>query len=175
MSNTDVINAVIENRPEEGWIILRYNLLWATLGIIGKIFYVIVFGGISAILLFYKNEIKDNLYYIMGSIFAVICVIAIYFLVQQIKNILYWKTNMIVLTNKSIVKSLSGKIEEYPYSCIRELKKVSIRGNNTSFVVFPRSYIEFVDNRTNVNVDFTSSFVFGNVNKIYNFLLAKVG
>lgn len=170
----DVISAVIENRPENGWIIIKYNILWAVLGLIGKIFYIILFGSMSYVLLFWESNNKDNLYYIMGSIFAFISMIVVFSLIKQIKNIFYWNTNMIVLTNNSIVKSIYGKIEEYPYSCIKELKIVRIAGNNMVYIVFPRSYIEFIDGRTNAAIDFTSSYVFGNVNKIYNLLLAKI-
>lgn len=152
MQSQETIKAVLENRPKEGWYVYRYKIGWGILGLFFRLFYVGLFGGMVEYM----------------AISALPALIALLMTLSQIYTLLYAKTNMVILTDDKAVKSWRGKIQEYPYSQIANLKMTRIFGGG----LLPRQYIEFNDKGGSV-VELARGRQFGLAQNIFSVLQSK--
>ncbi len=170
MHAKEVIEAVLKNHPKEGWFIYHYNLTQGILGLLFRLFYVVVFTPM-ALILFFKGG-QDGLFYAL--LLGVVAFGGLYATIMQIITLMYSKKSMIVLTDNEIIKSFKGHIEGYPYSKISGLKMHSVSGGFNSPLFMPKYYIEFLDEQTGRSIELAHNRVFGSANEIFSILQSKL-
>lgn len=174
MSGRDTIQAVLTGRPQTGWAIYKMSPIWAGLMFVVKLAYTGGFAFGSWILVRDGSWHQDQLL-LGGSILLGVCaLVALLYFIKQLWAILFFKRSLIVLTDKALVKSWCGRIEEYPYDTIHDLRLVRIQGRSRPYTVFPEHYMEFTDQRTGKVVEIARNRAFGRADRIYQVLSAKL-
>lgn len=81
---------------------------------------------------------------------------------------------MVVLTHDAVIKSFRGKIAQYPYGEISNLKITRTYGTTSSLALMPQHYVEFTDKKTGQIVEIAKNRQFGLAQNIFNVLESKL-
>ncbi|MBP9717962.1 hypothetical protein KBD59_01575 [Candidatus Gracilibacteria bacterium] len=171
MQPEQVIQSVLDGHPQNGWRIFRFNITNAVLRIVYNLAMVGVLAGGAWVMITTKAPNGEDQSQLGMGLF--VGMFALGFLYPLIKNgfaLIYSTKNMIVLTDTAAVKSWNGKIVEYPYNTICQVRFTSSTGRN----MYPQFFLDFVDSRTNKIVDLARNNVFGSINVLYDSLKNKV-
>lgn len=179
MNPSEIIQSVQDEHPQKGWVIYRYNLTWALLGLLMRLFYFGILAGGTAIFFISSESNNRRVHqlnteeYFYAGVFAIGALIALYYLLKHLYFLLNHNRNMIVLTDRAIIKSWGRTIQEFVYSDIDQMKIVRIQGRNRPYTVFPEHYIEFMDKQSGKIVQLARNRIFGRADEIYTMLQTK--
>jgi len=174
MDPEHVIQSVVNNQPKVGWAIFKFHKIRSILIFIVKAFFVLMFGTGAFILLKNSSYETDTYTFVMGCFIAACALIALIVFLFHLRSMFYMSNNMIVLTEDAIVRSWCGKIKEYKYEAIEDLRLVRIHGRSRPYPMFPEHYIEFRDVSTGNIVELARNRVFGRADIIFRVLQNKV-
>lgn len=179
MKGAEIIQAVIEDRPQNGWAIFRHSKWHWFLGIIFRFLYFLIPLGV-AIIFFWEffqtgdlNTVSQD-DQIMGGFMLFVALMFGFSFMKHLLSVFHIKTNMIILTNDRLVKSWKGKIVEYPYNKITKVDFYNLPGHNQGYHLLYKSYIEFTDTRDNLIVSIGRDDYFENINDISTILRSKL-
>ena len=170
MTAEEVIKAVLNNHPKEGWFVYRYKLSWATLGLVFRLSFVALFAWMSWVLLVMADPPEIG----FAIPFVVLGIIMLLSSLNQIRTMLYSEKNMIVLTEKKLIKSWRGKLYEYNYSQIKNLLTTRVFGGLDSGLFMPEQYVTFVDDETGKTIELARNRTFGLAANISSSLQSKL-
>ncbi len=169
MHAEDVVKAVLEDRPKEGWFVYRYKIGWGVLGLVFRLFYLVLFGGVVWVF-----SLSDPIVIWLILVSALPAFIALLFVVGQILTLLYAGKSMVILTHDEIVKSFRGKIAAYKYAEISNLRITRTYGTTSSLSLMPQHFVEFTDKKTGQIVEIAKNRQFGLAQDIFSVLESKL-
>ena len=164
-----VIQTVLQEIPQTGWMVFRFHKLRALFMLLFKLFLVIIFGGGAAVLA-WSGITQDPHVFIFSALLGIPAVIALVVFLKHLRSVQTSQTNMIVLTEDAIVKSWCGNLEEYPYNAVTHLMLSRSSGNGR----FPEHSVAFVDRRTNKRIELAANWVFGPAQQVHEALQNKI-
>ncbi len=162
----DIVNQVTTSGPGKGWIVFKFNAVSTLLVVVSKIVLIALCSfALNAIVFEAAAQSNQNVMLPIG-IFGFVIIFAAVSLIFDLIRLLYARSSMLVLTDSSLVISLSGKINQYPFSQVKKLMITQLPYK--SFTVPYR--IEFVDSATNKFVTVAQKRYFGPEPAIFNAL-----
>lgn len=170
MPPEQIVEMVKGGQTDSHWIVFRYSKTRSFLVFLYKLGFTGLFLG-SGITLWMgspKPLTQDNsivIYSMLG-----IGIISALILLHHFYTLFFLKSNMIVLTEDSVVKSIRGKVTAWPYTNITALRQVITQSKNT----MPTYSIEFKDTKSGHVLELASGREFGPSQDIFTVLQTKV-
>jgi len=162
MQKEQVIKLASENNPQEGWAVFKANKSTLIIKFVVSLLLI-------AAILTTRNA------YTNGGIFLIALVAIFIYLLFTIRNSFYIKTNILVLTNDSIVKSWNNKITEVKYSNISNLRSLtSTSYNNQIIPIIPGTCIDMIDISTNKSVRIGEKEDYQDIKEVFTMLLNRI-
>ncbi len=174
MEPTSVLDTVLRGEAKPGWAIFNFAKGDALKGIFFRMILLLIFGGATTTFV-YTAPTYGTTNYLFAGIFGVIDFYLFISIVGIIRNLYNAKRNMIIFTDKEVVKSLNGKVEDYPYDIIKSPRITNpMAANMPAMTRRPAQYVDFTDSRTGRMVELTNNRQFGPPEPIFNFLNSKL-
>lgn len=169
MTGKEIIQAVRNGTPQQGWAIFRLNGLAVTLTLLGWACIDVLFCAGGFILLQnYVTHPADKMLLYTGAFLAVMALLFFIPVFNRLRALAFASGSMVVVTPECVVRNYGGKLLEVPIPDITRLKLVWQTGNG-----LPQHYVEFVDRRTNHYIELARNRTFGRAETIYNHLQEK--
>jgi len=171
----EILERVLNNNPENGWAIFKYNLKFAISRIIFRSFFLVVV--LVMLVAFSLNAFKTGqaTFIILASVTVLLSLVSFVSILLVIIELLNIKKNMIVITNDGVLKSFKNNIEYFPFECITNLNATNQYAGGT-FAITKRTnqYIDFRDNRNGKYINLVKNRIFGNPEPIFNILKSRI-
>lgn len=175
MDPAHVIETVLQGGAKPGWAVFNYSRIDAVKKIAARALYFVIFGGMAAVFTYTALEQSQTVYFFFGGFFWLIDLILIITIFSTILELINARKQMIVLTDKEVVKSLKGKIETYPYEVIKNLRITNpLAANMPAMMPKREQFVDFTDARTDKFVELVHNRTFGPPELIFNFLNSKL-
>lgn len=169
MTGKEIIQAVLNGKPQQGWAVFRLNALSVIMTLIGwAVIDALFIAGAIVLLQNYPSQPNNKMLLYMGIFLAVMALLFFIPVFNRLRALLFARGSMVVLTPECVVRNYSGKLLEVPHTDVTQLKIVWQTGNG-----FPQHYVEFVDRRTNAYIELARNRTFGRAETIYNHLQEK--
>lgn len=171
MENTHVITTIKQGQIDPHWIVFRYNKTRSLLMLLYKLFFAGLVLGLGGGLLALSaqpldQETKVIVYGLLG-----VGSIGLLVLLHHIYTMFFLKSNMIVLTENEVIKSIRGKVYTWQYTNIDNLKQIVSQIKNN----LPVYSIEFNDKSKNGQIiELARGREFGPSQNIFEVLKTKV-
>jgi len=170
MTPEQIIEMVKGGQTDSRWIVFRYNKSRSLLVFLYKIFFTGLFlgAGITLWVGTAKPFTQDN----MIVIYAMLGVgaISMIVLLRHLYTLFFLGTNMIVLTEESVVKSIRGKVTAWAYGDITALRQIITQMKNS----MPTYSIEFKDTKSGRILELARGREFGPSQDIFTVLQTKI-
>ncbi len=175
MTPKDIVDKVVNNHPENGWAIFKYNLKFAISRIIFRCFFLAVVLVMAATFSYSAINTEQTVYMflaIISVLFSLASFISILFVLIEL---LYIKKNMIVITNEGVMKSFKNNLEFFPFECITNLNATNQYSAGTPAIAKRMNqYIDFRDSRDGKFVNLVKYRIFGNPEPIFAILKSRI-
>lgn len=169
MTENEIIKAVREGRPQQGWAIFRLNPVRVIITLIGWLVIDALFAAGAVILLSNTTtHPTDKTMLYTGGFLALMTLLFFIPVFNRLRALLFASGSMIVITPERVTRYYGGKTLDVPRSDITNLKLVWQTGQG-----FPQHYVEFVDRRSNKFIELARNQTFGRAETIYNHLQEK--
>lgn len=177
MDSTQVISLIESGQAQPGWS-LHYTKPITNLRVNFKyFFYLFIFAGLTAA--FYLELLTtgdlslvptdDRYYGLLTAIFA------LYFLSKTLQSIYtFFHKNFAVATDKALITKWNGRVTEYPYKDIAELRLTYIAGRNKPIPLFGYQYFSFKDKRSGHQIEIGQRQYFHNQQELFTNLSSKI-
>lgn len=176
MSQKNIITAVLNGTPVNGWTIFKFNTLrWFFMTFSMFILAAITLG---ASLIFFWEYVNGGSLSdvpteekVFGSIMLFIGLISMISFLLKLKSLFFVKSNILVYTDDRVVVSWNGKVRDYLYSDISEPIFHYTVGKNS---FYHNKYIEFKSKTTGKYVRIGYKEYYKSIQEIYRVLLNKL-
>ncbi len=171
MFPNEIISNIKQGQIDPHWIVFRYNKTRSVLMLLYKLFFAGVVLGLGGGVLALSTppldqETKVIVYGLLG-----VGSIGLLFLLHHIYTMFFLKSNMIVLTQNEVIKSVRGKVSAWNYTNIQNLKQIVSQIKNN----LPVYSIEFNDNTKNGHIiELARGREFGPSQNIFEVLKTRV-
>ncbi len=170
MTPEQIVEMVKGGQTDPKWIVFPYSKTRSFLVFLYKLGFTGLFLG-SGITLWMgspKPFTQDNaivIYSMLG-----VGIISAFVLLRHFYTLFFLKSNMIVLTEDSVVKSIRGKVTAWAYTDITALRQIVTQTKNT----MPTYSIEFKDTKSGRVLELARGREFGPSQDIFTILQTKV-
>lgn len=168
MTGYDVISAVRNGHPQEGWVVSRFRLIGAITSLAARSLLLLIFASGAGILLYNARSGNDHYMLAIGALLGVSTLVVFFFWLTQLRNILSAGSNMVVLTDDATVISLRGKVTLIPFSDIENVSFVRLY----RFSILPQQVIECTDKQGKF-YEIAHSTTFRGIETLFRELQAK--
>lgn len=170
MDPQNVISMVKSGQIDSHWMVFRYSKMRSFLMLLYKIFFTGIFlaPAISIWMASAKPLTQETAVVIYGT--GGVGVIGLLVLLRQIYTMFFLASNMIVLTENQVVKSIRGKVFAWAYSDIEALRQVVTQTKNT----MPTYSVEFKDKKSGKILELARGREFGPSQDIFTVLQTRI-
>lgn len=170
MDSQNVVSMVKNGQIDSHWMVFRYSKMRSFLMLLYKIFFTGIFLAPALTLWIASakplNQETAVVIYGIGGV----GVIGLLVLLRQIYTMFFLRSNMIVLTENEVVKSVRGKINAWAYSDIEALRQVVTQTKNT----MPTYSVEFKDKKSGKILELARGREFGPSQDIFTVLQTRI-
>lgn len=175
MTPDQIVERTQAGQLEKDWIVFHYRPGREALFLFFKLLYLLGFGGGAFVLLVWGYlPSRSNEFLYSGLLLGFCALFALGFFLRGATRLIYTKKNVIVITSSGIIKSLSGKVNEYLYTDIQNLRLVRTQGRSAGTSTMPQYYIEFTYAPTRKIIELARNSMFGRADDIYTVLQTKI-
>lgn len=167
----EIVSRIMQDQIDPHWIIFHYNKKRSVFMLLYKLFFTAFVGGMGVSLLaLSQSPFNDETKYTAYPLIAV-GAIGMLVLLHHIYTMFFLKSNMIVLTENGVVKSVRGKTFFWEYKNMTDVKQVVSHMKNS----MPVYSIEFREANGNGRIfELARGREFGPSQNIYEVLKTKV-
>lgn len=178
MEAKEILKAVIEQRPKDGWIIYPYYIGRAVVNLVVGLILFLVLLGLTAVLIweFFSTGSFTSVapdYKIAAIILGIFSFFLLWHLIRHVIRMAHAKSSFLIMADESLVVSLNGKIEEYPYDKIANIRFTYVPGQYSLYLWY-QEYIDFTDARGNQQVRIGEHNSFPAMREVFSILKSKI-
>ncbi len=152
------------------WQVFRYNKTRAILMLLYKLFFAGLFLGMAgALAVFSPKPLAHNTLVIVYPMFAIGGIAGLVWL-HHLYTMFFLRSNMIVLTETGVLKSIRGKLSFWEYTQMTQLQQIVSQSKNS----MPTYSVEFKNTSTNHTLELCRGNEFGPSQNIFTILKTKV-
>ncbi len=171
MLTNQIVSNIKQGQIDPHWIIFRYNKTRSVLMLLYKLFFAGMLIGLGGGVLALSPQPLDQETKVMVYGLLGVGSIGLLVLLHHIYTMFFLKSNMIVLTENEVIKSVRGKVFTWQYSNIENLKQIVSQLKNN----IPVYSIEFNDKTKNGHIiELARGREFGPAQNIFEVLKTKV-
>ncbi len=170
MPPEQIVELIKNGQVDPKWILFRYSKIRSFLLLLYKLFFTGIFLGPAVILYTQTPQPLSSDSKIIIFALAGIGIISLLVFVHHIYTMLFLQTNMIVLTDTGLLKSIRGNKMFWNYSDISDLRQIITQSKNT----MPTYSIEFKDAKSGKILQLVRGNEFGSSQNIFSILNTKI-
>ncbi len=170
MNPEQIIEMVKNGQTDSHWIVFPYSKVRSFLVFFYKLSFTGLFLGSGIILWMGSPKPLNQDTTLITYSMVGIGIISALILLRHFYTLFFLKSNMIVLTEDSVVKSIRGKVTAWAYTEITALRQVVTQTKNS----MPTYSIEFKDTKSDRVLELARGREFGPSQDIFTVLQTKV-
>ena len=170
MNPEQIIEMVKNGQVDSQWMVFRYSKTRSLLMLLYKLFFTAMFGGFGlALFIFTPKPLPHNTLVLVYPLLAIGAISALVFF-RHLYTLFFLRSNMIVLTQDSVVKSIRGKVFAWSYVDMTALRQIVTQTKNS----MPTYSVEFKDTKSGRVLELARGREFGPSQDIFTILQTKV-